>query len=152
MEHTFKLPIGDWSGDGHGKTEDFVIKSNTPIQGVREAYFSACDKIGFTLDGHDAKTPCGEYEESTVPVERFEEMGIHELDTYKEWIEEYKEDGQVEDIDTSEFAQMVLDFIMIHNPEVELNIVPAEEMPTFQWYGHDEKKRHIGFFGYGLFW
>lgn len=43
MKYKFKIPIGDWSGDGHSKHEDYLIESNKPVEQVRELYFQACD-------------------------------------------------------------------------------------------------------------
>ncbi|MEX5591207.1 hypothetical protein, partial [Pseudomonas urmiensis] len=36
---------------------------------VRELYFRACEKLGFTLDGYDKLTPCSEYGDSTIKEE-----------------------------------------------------------------------------------
>lgn len=36
-------------------------------------------------------------------------------------------------------------------PILQLNIVAADEFPMLPFYGYDEKKRHIGFVGYGTF-
>ena len=38
--YQFHLSIGDWSGDGHGRSEDFTVASNAPVEIVREAHFS----------------------------------------------------------------------------------------------------------------
>ena len=35
--YQFHLSIGDWSGDGHGRSEDFTVASNAPVETVREA-------------------------------------------------------------------------------------------------------------------
>ena len=37
--YQFHLSIGDWSGDGHGRSEDFTVASNAPVEIVREAHF-----------------------------------------------------------------------------------------------------------------
>jgi len=65
-KYKFKIPIGDWSDDGHGKYVDYFIESNKPVEEVRELYFQACDKIGFSLDGSYKQTeltPNAEYED-----------------------------------------------------------------------------------------
>jgi hypothetical protein len=156
MEYKFKLPIGDWSGDGHGKADWFTISSSHPLQEVREAYIKATEKVGFSLEGDGEKVPCGEYQEWTFPAERLTEMGLGEDPYYKERIEDaYNTDypdylGKVDDVSSDFFAQMVIDFIMVHNPEIKLEIT-NEGLEMFQWYGFDKKNRHLGYFGYGLF-
>lgn len=45
LDHRFTIPIGDWSGDGHGKTEDFVFGCNKPFKDVVAAYKKACKKM-----------------------------------------------------------------------------------------------------------
>lgn len=145
--YKFKIPIGDWSGDGHGKDEDYYIESSLPVEEVRELYFQACEKLGFTLDGHDKLTPCGEYEEYTFKQETIDALknfGI-EISPIKEaqWIEEY--------IGTDEMCDLVLNFIKTQDKNLILKRIPDNDYPMFQFYGYDEKKRHIGYFGYGLF-
>ena len=44
--HQFRLTIGDWSGDGHGRSEDFLVISNVPVERVREAHYKIRDATG----------------------------------------------------------------------------------------------------------
>jgi hypothetical protein len=37
--------IGDWSNDGHGKTEDFVYGCNKPLKSIAAAYKKAAKKL-----------------------------------------------------------------------------------------------------------
>ena len=37
--YKFVIPIGDWSEDGHGKHDDYVVTSNKPVEAVREAHY-----------------------------------------------------------------------------------------------------------------
>lgn len=46
MPHYMVFPIGDWSVDGHGVCAEFMIKSNKPLQEVREVHLSQNDFIG----------------------------------------------------------------------------------------------------------
>lgn len=48
--YQFRLTIGDWSGDGHGKSEDFVISSNAPVEKVREAHYKIEDTTGVDIE------------------------------------------------------------------------------------------------------
>ncbi len=61
--HAFIIPIGDWSGDGHGHCETFPASATKPIEAVREAFFSAKAK-------HPLVSPdvfCHRYEDPSVP-------------------------------------------------------------------------------------
>lgn len=46
MPHYMVFPVGDWSVDGHGVCAEFMIKSNKPLQEVREVHLSQNDFIG----------------------------------------------------------------------------------------------------------
>lgn len=41
LPHVFKMTVGDWSDDGHGKTETFFVSSNKPFKNVISAYRKA---------------------------------------------------------------------------------------------------------------
>ncbi len=41
LKYTFNMPIGDWSDDGHGKTETFVFGCNKPFNDVVDAFRKA---------------------------------------------------------------------------------------------------------------
>ena len=45
LPHSFALPIGDWSGDGHGHCEWFTVRSNKPLEDVRKAHFHGCADV-----------------------------------------------------------------------------------------------------------
>jgi len=57
----FKLILGDWSDDGHGKTETFIVESNKPVDEAREAYFEAVKKTGIDF----GEQVCRDYEDNT---------------------------------------------------------------------------------------
>lgn len=143
----FKLPIGDWSDDGHGKQEIFVVETNKEIEYIREMYFQACNKLGFQLDGHHELSPCAEYEDSLIKPETIKALRNFGLkiseEEEKQWTTEY--------VQYKELCKLVLDFIKTQDEAIEFYIIPEDDMPQFQFYGYDEKKRHIGYFGYGLF-
>lgn len=145
--HKFKLPIGDWSGDGHDENVDYLIETNKPLEEVRELYFQACEKLGFTLDGHDPLSICGEYEENLVKKETIEKLVEFGLNISEDQSEIWTKDG----IGTNELCDLILEFIKTQDSELILNRIPTEDFPMFQFYGFDEKQRHIGYFGYGLF-
>lgn len=141
LNYTFRIPIGDWSGDGHGQCEWVDIKCSHPLLDVREAYFKA-KKITQEVW---PEYLCSEYEDNCVSqndIKRLAEDGfVVELDCIEEdgtwcpWIQD--------------FTDLVLWFIKKGNPDIECKIMCNP--PTLTFFGYDDYHRRIGFFGYGLF-
>ena len=137
--YKFRMSIGDWSDDGHGKHKDFIISSNMPVEIVREAHFAMKDKLGFSIEDI-----CSEYEDSVIDSKttkaimelgyEFEEVDDGEAGMYPE-----------------EMARLWIFLLQKVDTNLELKII-KDEIPTLHFYGFDEKKRHIKHIGYGLFW
>ncbi len=150
--YSIKFSIGDWSYDGHSKQATFTVQSNEPVEVLREIYFKACENLGVRLDGHeklDFDPPCSDYEDSMISeavINRLVEKGVkipkgiykEEPDSYKYYVE-----------DTDSFLELILAVLRNEDPKLQLDIVPDND--TFHFYGFDKQKRHIGYFGYGLF-
>lgn len=148
MKYKFKIPIGDWSDDGHGKYKDYLIESNKPVEQIRELYFQACDKIGFSLDGSYKKrelTPQAEYEDykfSRKTLQALLDFGVVlDEDTINYINEQESTDG------TELLCDIILAFIKTQDPQLEIIRMEEESCPMFQFYGFDNQKRHIGYFG-----
>ena len=141
MSFKFKIAIGDWSGDGHGINEYFKIKSNKSVEEVREAYFKAIQILGKDYP----KEICQEYEDDYVSEydqEELEELGF--VFTH------YHENTLGLVYPTAKgMLELTLWFLKQGDPDLILK--QEEEVPTLHFYGFDDKERHIGFIGYGLF-
>ncbi|MGG2091331.1 hypothetical protein AB1283_01015 [Bacillus sp. S13(2024)] len=46
----FKVPVGDWSEDGHNQSKDFYVYCNYPVEQMRQAYKDTCKKIGLQMN------------------------------------------------------------------------------------------------------
>lgn len=141
----FKLEMGDWSDDGHGKTKTAVFEANRSIEDLREMFFVNKEVYGDVLEFY-----CSEYGESTITtedIEDIEEVGIKISDEMKE---EARKNGEVS-VYAEDMIEWFIQFMKLGNPSLELNQITQPQMPTFHFYGYDEKKRHINFFGYGTF-
>jgi hypothetical protein len=136
MEHKFKIQIGDWSGDGHGKHEDFIFTSNKPIEAVREAYFVAKRKISKVCP----ENYCSDYGDGdlTEDVRAMLRNGGCPLPE------------NPSDFNAESMARVVAWFCMQGDPDLRIDAAPGADIPTLAFYGHDAKRRHIGFIGYGL--
>lgn len=130
--HRFTIPIGDWSGDGHSRCDWYEFTSNKPLDDVREAYFEAVKK-GLAPSPEDF---CCEYEDYEVP---------------EEVIEEAKKLGYTidpDDFGPEDMADYIAWFITLADGDLKLK--RQKNLSMLPFYGYDSKKRHIGFFGYGL--
>lgn len=70
MKHSHRIVIGDWSDDGHGKTETFEIKSNLSKKEIEKAYQEGSKLVGFDM----IKDICDSYEDSEFPKESYEKL------------------------------------------------------------------------------
>jgi len=133
MQYRFKMPIGDWSDDGHGKCDWFEFSSNKPVEEVREIHFRG------TKETFDIHAVCNEYGESTYsgPIPK--------------WAEKYF-DKQYNDVIDGPvgLANLWADMLMQTDPTLNLTLV-QDSIEMLPFYGFDSEKRHIEFVGYGLF-
>jgi hypothetical protein len=145
----FRIPIGDWSGDGHGHCEWYDATSAKPVEELREAYFQARAQFPEVCP----ENFCNQYEDSTIPNEVMAELvrlgaPLPERDDDDEDVDddgEYIIDGDV-------MAALVVWFLNLGDSTADVKLDPKASTPMLPFYGFDEQRRHIGFFGYGLFW
>ncbi len=79
-----RLVVGDYSGDGHNKSESFYINSSLSKKNMQEAYINGAKKLGVDL----VNDICTNYEDSRLPPEAkkifmdagFEDKYDYELD------------------------------------------------------------------------
>lgn len=141
MTYMIRFPIGDWSDDGHGKCEYFEVQSNHPVQHVREVHFKAPEVIGFNIGDM-----CRNYEElSTEVVTKLNAIGI---DPNKFL------DGEIDPEDYyMDYESLINIWLAILNyidPTLELEIIKSKA-EDINFYGIDEKNRHLETPGYGVF-
>lgn len=144
-KYIFQIPIGDWSGDGHGKVDMYPASASKPVEAAREAYFEAQKKY----PDLDPAGFCSEYEDRSVPEEVYEEASKLGF-VFKAFNEDPNADFDDKDLDfgTEEMAQYVAWFLNLGDPDLHVKI--EESPPMLSFYGYDEKNRHIQFIGYGL--
>lgn len=143
-KHIFKIVIGDWSGDGHSQADDYHVESNKPVEAVREAYFAAKAKLPKQLCPEEF---CNRYEEGALPDEVFKLMAKH---GFKVEVDCVTDEGTDYVFHGEHMAEYVQWFCQQGDPGLVLKPV-LNEIPMLQFYGFDEKKRHIGQFGYGMY-
>ena len=133
--YQFYLPIGDWSDDGHGRCQQFLVNSNAPVERVREAHFRIKKVTGI-----DIETVCGKYKETTVKprvAKKIEALSIP------------FEVGDSE-VSPEDMARLWVALLQLTDPELQLQINTENSIPMLPFNGCDEKGRHIGQVGYGV--
>ncbi len=149
MEHIFKMNVGDYSDDGHGKNEVIVIKSTKSVQDVVNAFLNSGRKLG-VVEGDDMYPNfliAKNYEDTSLSTEfaeafrnagiEFEDLTFNDADEDEE--PEYHINGTHEIVHlVMRIAQKELDF------EYEID---NKSIPSFN--GFDGVGPQIG---YGLFW
>lgn len=63
--YTLHLVVGDWSGDGHGKTYRQAIKSSLPAAEVLRVYQLGSEQLGFNF----AENVAADYRDGVLPAE-----------------------------------------------------------------------------------
>jgi hypothetical protein len=154
-KHVIKIPIGDWSDDGHGKCDIYKIESNYPVGDLQNAYKASCKLTGVQFNHNQDYTGlkpsyrserliCTEYEDGSVSSfaqEVFEEFGC----TDKFLLEEGYFDG------TKHFTKVLLWFIGLSMPKdwVWNLIAEDDNIPYLNGFWNDNLNVQ---FGYGLFY
>tara|TARA_R110000772_G_scaffold43995_1_gene101228 strand:- start:40368 stop:40823 length:456 start_codon:yes stop_codon:yes gene_type:complete len=151
MKYKFRLPIGDWSADGHGKCDYFIIESNHVIDDVMDIYIEMNEV-------YKVNNVCEEYEESVIDGSFFdlveEKLNLDRgnyLENYDPTLftsSFYDFDDEEYGTTTKHIAQLVLDMLMSFDPKLKLKIV-NDNIPDFNNW-HSGKSVNLP--GYGLFY
>lgn len=163
MSYKFKVPIGDWSGDGHRQCDIFTVECNYGVEEVRQAYKDSCFKTNIQFNRVGGKDHCyismplsavlheldereiaTDYEDSRVPYTcsvALLEKGI-DLDKYTD----------VDDLGryipgTEEFLCLLFEFIKITLPDLEWKFCDDELEYLNGFWNKDLNVQ----FGYGLY-
>jgi hypothetical protein len=158
MTHRIRFPVGDWSGDGHGICDWFIVNSNKPVEELREAHFSFHQKTGFDIGDF-----CRNYSDTIlgVPETKFlkdnnlvndKAMELEYLDESLDPLEKadnFKDAKALCVYDSETLLQIWINCLMFADPELKLEIV-QENLHSINYYGFDEKQRHLKTPGYGL--
>ena len=134
QRYTFKIPIGDWSKDGHGQCEWYFATANKPVDDVRKTFFKA-KKL---LPEVDPETFCNQYQDGVLPEKVCKKLKRLGVSINKHF-------------DSENMVKIVVWFLNQGDPKLDVVLEPEDDVPMLPFYGFDSEKRHIGFFGYGLF-
>lgn len=139
--YLIEFPVGDWSDDGHGKCHYYTVKSKKQVQDVREAHFRASEVLGFDLGDI-----CKNYEERTLDQRisnKLFELG-YDFSTF----DDRDEEGEPEWLSSNEVIDIWL--YLLNHIDPSLKLEPMR-IPSINFYGYDNEKRHLETPGYGVF-
>lgn len=167
----YKLVLGDWSEDGHGKSKDFLFDCNYDVSKIRQAYKDSCKKLGISFNHNEDYTGLNlgygnerqiwtEYEESSIsPVaycilkENGCFKGIVDDETLEKIDPESEDFGEdlenLLDLDLKESALLIMNFIAVSMPEDFTYTIIEQEIEPINGYWN--KNLNVQF-GYGLFY
>lgn len=167
----YKLVLGDWSDDGHGKYKDFLFDCNYDVSKIRQAYKDSCKKLGITFNHNEDYTGLNlsygnkrqiwtEYEEPQLSPFAFnilKENGcfknIFENEEIKDVYFENEEYNEEYDnllyLDLKDAALLIMNFIALSMPnDFTYTLVEQEIEPINGYWNKDLNVQ----FGYGLFY
>lgn len=134
MEHLVVITIGDFSLDGHEKTEQCYVRANKSRDDVREAWFSAKERLPLCCPANF----CSEYEERTIDDEHLAALREHgaPIPIDLSWVT------------SDDMLAITLWFLRQGDAALELAIIEA---PSLMFCGPDAKGRFSDSIGYGCF-
>jgi len=149
------LVLGDWSDDGHGKSDKILVNVNWAVKNVQDAYKASCKLTGISFNnGEDytgLKRPFQIANNYKIAVE-YEDSKLHEnvlevLEKFKcptELIEYYKEEAY-----DKNYIALWFWFVSLSLPGLEYTIdEKGDGIPCIN--GYWDKNLNVGF-GYGLY-
>lgn len=159
----FKVPVGDWSKDGHNQCDTYYVETNYSAKEMRQAYKDTCKKIGLQMNHsdtdytglglkfRDSRCLLSEYEESSISEEAVEILLEHGFDFDRVDGERDKNDKLIlqEVYFSSEGVfDLFMWFISYSMPsDFEYKQVKLEAEPINGWWNKDLNEQ----IGYGVF-
>lgn len=151
--HKIKFVLGDWSGDGHGKYEEYMVLSSKSVEELRELHFAAV-KLGI-----DPGEWASSYDEIDIPDEQIEalvkagiDIGYVQYGIYREEVKGVPEYAVYYAEEVEGLLNLWLDVLKLLDETKSLTLeVVKDNVPTMHFYGLDEQGRHLDVPGYGMF-
>lgn len=151
--HTFTVPIGDWSDDGHGKCDEYIVQCSHSASECRKAYIDSCRLTGYQFHHNHPGIPqvrgvplCADYEDNVISwdaVERFREHGLDILSLLED---EWEEEDDVS-VGTDELLRIIMAFIGLSLKDFSWEEIKSP--PALFGYWNDELNVQMG---YGCFY
>lgn len=150
------LVLGDWSDDGHGKTDKVLYEVNKTVEEVQEAYKQSCKLTSFRFDNEtyvgvdrsrkieDSHQIAVGYDNYKLSEEAYEMFKSKEFD-FSDWGVEDTEDIYIEE----NFEELWWFFIKLSLPDLEyVNLKVEDTTPVINGYWDDNLNVQ---FAYGMY-
>lgn len=127
------LTIGDYSGDGHDKSDKYLIESNLSLSELKQAYEIGTEKVGFDF----YRTVAEAYEDNYISIEQLsilKNLGFGDL-----FDEPYCKGSEKIRLEAEEYVNIFLFICKLGNEQFEHEFISDN---SDNW--------NIG--GYGLFY
>src|SRR6185312_12976492 len=115
----FTVVVGDWSSDGHGKTETVTFNTNATEEELKAAYKAGVQIIGFDM----VEELCSDYEDNKLP-RRYAELLTRAGINYLDYVDTYGLDVNNPNAKLSmyleQYIQLWCTFIRTGNPQIDL--------------------------------
>lgn len=145
------IVIGDWSNDGHGKSEEFYYMVNYSLSDIRKAYKNSCEKTKvFFHDNQDTynrvkndEITCEfcKYEQSVMSEKAFQTLKHYGLLDYA--------DCEEQAVETEEdLANLIMNFIALSMPKDFVFVICKRPEPINGYWNKELNEQ----FGYGLYY
>jgi len=155
LPNKMSLVLGDWSGDGHGKTSKVLVATNKTVQEIQDAYKASCKLTGVEFNHNEDYT---ERKRNYVERRKFQisvdyESGIKitsevnkALAKHGMKIPKYILDEDFNDSE-QEFTKLWFDFVKLSLPDLKYKII-EDNIPCIN--GHYDINLNVQF-GYGIY-
>ena len=140
LTNIISLVMGDWSHDGHSKSDTYNVSSNLDKRAMKIAYKKASKKLGFDLTEDVAQ----DYEDHYLVKNKLDILVKHGLETKKLNLDydlkrkNFEEDDPIS-LYHDDFLKIYLFIVRLGDPEFRYELLDDDVSPTI----------HIG--GYGLY-
>lgn len=144
LPYQMRYTIGDYSDDGHGKTDVLSIAASHPFEEIKKAYAKSVQSTG--IDFIDV-VACG-YENRTYPLKKFMELGLdQETANFENFGDSQDQSSEIGAITSPEhYLLLITWFCKLSLPDLVIEEVESST-PDFQSIGIAGYEQH----GYGLF-
>ena len=150
--HKIKFVLGDWSDDGHGKAETYLVACTHEVEYLRELHYKL-EELGI-----DPGSWASDYESNLIPEDQIDALVKAGIDVAFSEYCLYRDEGDspsqtegsyyCENIDG--LLNMWLDCLNLIDKDVHFQVV-TDNVPTMHFYGRDKQGRHLRVPGYGMF-
>ncbi len=157
-----RLTIGDWSNDGHEKSEYFIYSVNKDVTELREAYKNSCKLTGVQFNHSENYTGlaeldekmciCVQYEENQPSKKAVDALKAHGIDVDK-YFDDIDEEEGTGSFNPEGLAEVIMEFIKLSIPDLQFEEASFKKskvnrIPPINGWWIDELNVS---FGYGLF-